>query len=98
MRDSEGYTKTWFDEEQVAKETGFYYYDLTVPSTIQDNSHIYLTVESYYPAYIPDECFDNWAAISTIYFSVRNDRTGESWYKYYYEQFHDPMLLGPDSY
>lgn len=54
LRDSEGYTKTWFDEEQVSKETGFYYYNLNVPTTVESGSHIYLTVESYYQDYIPD--------------------------------------------
>jgi hypothetical protein len=49
LRDSEGYSKTWFDEEQVSKDTGFYYYNLEVPTTIGDNSQIYFTVESSYP-------------------------------------------------
>ena len=98
LRDSEGYTKTWFDEEQVSKDTGFYDYELTIPSTIQAESYIYLTVESYYQSYVPYECFSNYAGISSIYFNVENRRTGESWYKYYYEQYHDPMLIGPSSY
>ena len=100
LRDSEGYTKTWFDEEQVSKESGFYYYNLALPDIMaSDTSHIYLTVESYYQQYIPQDCWEGSSyGMSTIYFSVTNDRTGEGWYKYYYEQFHNPMLIGPSSY
>jgi hypothetical protein len=36
--------------------------------------------------------------MSTIYFNIRNTRTGDSWFKYYYEQFHNPVLISPSSY
>lgn len=98
LRDSEGYVKTWFDEEQVSKEEGWYHYDLVVPDTIGADSHIYFTVESYYQEYIPEECWNTWAGINAIYFDVTNLRTNENWFMYYYEQFHQPMLIGPSSY
>lgn len=99
LRDSEGYNKIWFDEENVMKETDFYYYDVTIPTTHDATSYLYLTVESYYQAYIPEDCWNpSSLGFPTIYFSVTNDRTGERWYKYYYEQYHNPMLIGPSSY
>lgn len=56
-------------------------------------------MESFYQAYIPYDCWDPSSyGFSTIYFVVVNDRTSERWYKYYYEQYHNPMLIAPSSY
>jgi hypothetical protein len=89
----------WFDEESVVKETDYYYYDIAIPSDHDMSSYLYFTVESYYQAYIPSDCWDPSSyGFPIVYFSVSNDRTGERWYKYYYEQYHNPMLIGPSKY
>ena len=36
--------------------------------------------------------------IPIIYFQVTNQRTNEQWYQYYYESYHNPILVGPTSY
>ena len=72
LRESEGYVKTWFDEEQVPKQTEDFHYTVTVPSSVGADSDIYITVESYYQFFTPHECFNNWAGVNYIYFKVTN--------------------------
>jgi hypothetical protein len=45
LRDSEGYTATWFDEEAVTSESEEYYYNFVAPVA---NSYLYFTVESFF--------------------------------------------------
>ena len=53
LRDSEGYNKTWFDEENVVKDWSIYAYNLTLPTTFDPTSYLYFTLEAYYSVYIP---------------------------------------------
>lgn len=56
MRDADGYTSTWFDEEAVVLEDAEYYYSFTAPI---DDTDLYFTVESFFQAYIPWwDCWD----------------------------------------
>jgi len=52
MRDNEGYESTWFDLEDDDSDT-IEYYEITPTS---NNYDIYITVESYYHAMIPESC------------------------------------------
>ena len=36
--------------------------------------------------------------VPAIYFTVKNERTSDRWYKYYYESYHNPMLIAPGSF
>ena len=45
LRDAEGYTSTWFDEEAVVSDSKEYYYKFTAPIA---NSYLYFTVDSFY--------------------------------------------------
>jgi len=63
------------------------------------DSYLYFTVESFYQAYIPEDCMDpNSYGIPLTVFTVQNMRTEESWSQYYYEFYHNPILVGPSSY
>ena len=96
MRDDEGYTKTWFDEEAVSYEDKSYTYYVTAPV---EDSYLYFTAESFYQAYIPADCWDySSAGVPLTYFVVKNQNTGEQWYQFYYEVYHNPIIVGPDSF
>jgi len=45
LRDDEGYTRTWFDEEAVSYEDQAYYYYVDAPV---EDSYLYFTVESFF--------------------------------------------------
>jgi hypothetical protein len=55
LRDDEGYTRTWFDEEAVSYEDKTYYYYVDAPV---EDSYLYFTVESFFQMYIPYDCWD----------------------------------------
>lgn len=96
MRDAEGYSSTWFDEEAVVSESQEYYYKFAAPVA---NSYLYFTVESFFQIYIPDGCWEpGQFGMPLVYIQVTNRRTGEQWYQYYYESYHNPILVGPQSY
>jgi hypothetical protein len=46
LRDSEGYNKTWFDEENVPRDTVYNNYFLTLPAGGIGGSYLYFTVET----------------------------------------------------
>ena len=99
MREGEGYNRLWFDQEYVSRELEQFYYYFTIPDDIQANANIYFTVESFYQQYIPIECFDpNDKGLPLVYLKVTNTRTNANSYKYYYEYYHNPLLIDPYSY
>jgi hypothetical protein len=53
LRDDEGYTSTWFDEEAVSDQDATYYYTVVAPVA---DSYLYFTAESFYQHTIPDDC------------------------------------------
>lgn len=78
LRDAEGYSSTWFDEEAVVSESQEYYYKFTAPVA---NSYLYFTVESFFQIYIPDGCWEpGQFGMPLVYIQVTNRRTGEQWY------------------
>lgn len=94
LRDDEGYTKTWFDEENVVKDESIVYnYYVTLPQTIDANSDIYFTLESFYQYYISEECLNNWET-PFIWFKITNTRTLVELEKSYYEYHHEPVMIG----
>lgn len=52
IRESEGYSDTWFDVDNA--ESGKSYYFKFRPSKV--DGHLYFSAESYYYNAIPDEC------------------------------------------
>lgn len=72
---------------------------MTAPTSSNDDSYLYFTTESFYQAYIPIDCMDpDSVGIPLTYIYVTNMRTNENWYQYYYEVYHNPIIVGPDSY
>jgi hypothetical protein len=64
-----------------------------------DDAYIYFTVESFYQQYIPEGCFDPSAnGWPLVYMKVTNMRSNEMSYKYYYEYYHNPLLISPTTY
>lgn len=80
MRDDEGYTSTWFDEEHVIYEDAAYNYNFVHPAS-ETPGDLYFTVESFYQIYIPYDCWDpDQSGVPLTYILVTNTRTQESWY------------------
>ena len=70
LRDAEGYTSTWFDQEAVTSNNEEYYYSFTAPV---DNSYLYFTVESFFQIYIPEGCWEpNNFGTPLVYIQVTN--------------------------
>jgi hypothetical protein len=63
------------------------------------DSYLYFTAESFYQHTIPDDCKKPESMdYPYIYFEVTNIRTNEIWYQREYEYYHNPIIIGPDSY
>ena len=73
----------------------YYNYYVLLPDTIDAESDIYLTVESFYQWHIPEQCKHNWDA-PLIWFKITNARTMEEQDVSYYEFNHEPILITKD--
>lgn len=100
MRDKEGYNDKVYDHEGAPDNT-YQYFDFT-PSSV--DGELYFSVETYPYKVIPKECttgtYGNGYAASypVIYFAVYKADGTRYDYKYYFDQYHRPILVAPADY
>jgi hypothetical protein len=103
VRDGEGFTDNWYDKVDDDETLADYF--ITLPSEIEGD--LYVTVETYFPDVVPEECVGGetlesgektYEIVPVVYFGVyilNDDETQYEVYatQYYSDQGHFPILV-----
>lgn len=99
MRNNQSYTDVWYDANNIGETAHQYYYTPT-----SKDGDLYFTVETYPYQVIPMVClgavnsFGSTVSYPIVYIKVVQNGTNMIGYKYFYNVYHDPILITEANY